>query len=190
MPNTPQVRTSRGDGSLFTRLYFGRSGSMVLACYGGAGLAAGRLTQGDKLRMIPRISQCLMPLSPALFGPVLVVCAGGCKATNSTGTAEPPATRKANSLRPRCAVPIRNCAGSIERSTSCWTTSHPPTVSRPSGACGNWPTSGATQSIQFLQTAFDKAAQTATIRMRLVPGGVLQGRCEIQIQLKSKTCAA
>ena len=36
----------------------------------------------------------------------------------------------------------------------------------------------------------DKAAQTATIRMRLVPGGVLQGRCEIQIHLKSKTCAA
>ncbi len=36
----------------------------------------------------------------------------------------------------------------------------------------------------------DKAAQTATIRMRLVPGGVLQGRCEIQIHLKSNTCTA
>ncbi len=36
----------------------------------------------------------------------------------------------------------------------------------------------------------DKAAQTTTIRMRLVPGGVLQGCCEIQIQLQSKTCTA
>ena len=36
----------------------------------------------------------------------------------------------------------------------------------------------------------DQADQTATIRMRLVPGGVLQGCCEIQIHLKSKTCTA